>query len=135
MSCDRRITILYGVRLPQFSMEQWDDKLNDFLSTDFGLHSGIVGKCAEYNGINRTEVNSELLYEYLIDWKLLISCEYLDSDFLGDEILTIDGDETSDWRDLREISEQTFDMGVIGQLVSALFPLATPAPYLINWVI
>lgn len=135
MSCSRRITILYGVRLPQLSMEQWDDKLNDFLSTDFGLNSGIVGNCAEYNGIDRTEVNSELLYEYLIDWKMLINCEYLDSDFLGDEILTIDGDETSNWRDLREISEQTFDMGVIGQLVYALFPLATPAPYLINWVI
>lgn len=135
MSYDRRITILYGVRVPQLSMEQWDDKLNEFLSTDFGLNSGIVGNCAEYNGIDRTEVDSELLYEYLTDWKLLISCEFLDSDFLGDEIITIDGDEGSDWRDLREISEQTFDMGVIGQLVSALFPLATPAPYLINWVI
>lgn len=135
MSYDRRITILYGVRLPQLSMEQWDDKLNEFLSTDFGLNSGIVGNCAEYNGIDRKEVDSELLYEYLTDWKLLISCEFLDSDFLGDEIVTIDGDEGSNWRDLREISEQTFDMGVIGQLVSALFPLATPAPYLINWVI
>lgn len=135
MSYDRRITILYGVRLPQLSMEQWDDKLNEFLSTDFGLNSGIVGNCAEYNGIDRKEVDSELLYEYLTDWKLLITCEFLDSDFLGEEILTIDGDEGSNWRDLREISEQTFDMGVIGQLVSALFPLATPAPYLINWVI
>jgi len=135
MSYDRRITILYGVRLPQLSMEQWDDKLNEFLSTDFGLNSGIVGKCAEYNGIDRTEVNSELLYEYLIDWKMLISCEFLDSDFLGEEILTIDGDEASNWRDLREIREQTFDMGVIGQLVSTLFPLAAPMPYLINWVI
>ena len=135
MSYDRRITILYGVRLPQLSMAEWDEKLNEFLSTDFGLHSGIVGNCAEYNGIDRTEVDSELLYEYLTDWKLLISCEFLDSDFLGDEIVTIDGDEGSNWRDLREISEQTFDMGVIGQLVSALFLLATPAPYLINWVI
>jgi hypothetical protein len=26
-------------------------------------------------------------------------------------------------------------MGVIGQLVYALFPLSTPAPYLIDWVI
>lgn len=135
MSYDRRITILYGVRVPQLSMEQWEEKLNDFLSTDFGLNSGIVGKCAEYNGIDRTEVNSEILHEYLTDWKLLISCEFLDSDFLGEEILTIDGDEDADWRDLREISEQTFDMGVIGQLVYALFPLSTPAPYLINWVI
>ena len=135
MSYDRRITILYGVRVPQLSMEQWDEKLNDFLSTDFGLHSGIVGKCAEYNGIDRTEVNSELLYEYLTDWNLLISCEFLDSDFLGEEILTIGEDEGSDWRDLREISEQTFDMGIIGQLVYALFPLSTPAPYLIDWVI
>lgn len=135
MSYDRRITILYGVRLPQLSMEQWDDKLNEFLSTDFGLNSGIVGNCAEYNGIDRKEVDSELLYEYLTDWNLLISCEFLDSDFLGEEILTIGEDEGSDWRDLREISEQTFDMGVIGQLVYALFPLATPAPYLIDWVI
>lgn len=135
MSYDRRITILYGVRLPQLSMEQWDDKLNEFLSTDFGLNSGIVGNCAEYNGIDRKEVDSELLYEYLTDWKLLITCEFLDSDFLGEEILTIDGDEGSNWRDLREISEQTFDMGVIGQLVYALFPLSTPAPYLIDWVI
>ena len=114
MSYDRRVTILYGVRLPQLSMEQWDEKLNEFLSTDYGLNSGIVGNCAEYNGIDRKEVGSELLYEYLTDWKLLISCEFLDSDFLGDEIVTIDGDEGSNWRDLREISEQTFDMGVIG---------------------
>lgn len=135
MSYDRRITILYGVRLPQLSMAEWDEKLNEFLSTDFGLNSGIVGKCAEYNGIDRKEVDSELLYEYLTDWNLLISCEFLDSDFLGEEILTIGEDEGSDWRDLREISEQTFDMGVIGQLVSTLFPLATPAPYLIDWVI
>lgn len=135
MSYDRRITILYGIRLPQLSSEEWEEKLNDFLSTDFGLNSGIVGNCAEYNGIDRKEVDSELLYEYLIDWNLLISCEFLDSDFLGEEILTIGEDEGSDWRDLREISEQTFDMGVIGQLVSTLFPLATPAPYLIDWVI
>ena len=135
MSYDRRITILYGVRVPQFSREQWEEKLNDFLSTDFGLNSGIVGNCAEYNSIDRKEVDSELLYEYLADWNLLISCEFLDSDFLGEEILTIGEDEGSDWRDLREISEQTFDMGVIGQLVSTLFPLATPAPYLIDWVI
>lgn len=135
MSYDRRITILYGVRVPQFSMEEWEEKLNDFLSTDFGLNSGIVGNCAEYNGIDRKEVDSELLYEYLTDWNLLISCEFLDSDFLGEEILTIGEDEGSDWRDLREISEQTFDMGVIGQLISTLFPLATPAPYLIDWVI
>ena len=135
MSYNRRITVLYGARLPQLLIEQWEEKLNDFLSTDFGLNSGIVGNCAEYNGIDRKEVDSELLYEYLIDWNLLISCEFLDSDFLGEEILTIGEDEGSDWRDLREISEQTFDMGVIGQLVYALFPLSTPAPYLIDWVI
>ena len=135
MSYDRRITILYGVRVPQFSREPWEEKLNDFLSTDFGVNSGIVGNCAEYNSIDRKEVDSELLYEYLADWNLLISCEFLDSDFLGEEILTIGEDEGSDWRDLREISEQTFDMGVIGQLVYALFPLSTPAPYLIDWVI
>jgi hypothetical protein len=135
MSYNRRITVLYGVRLPQLSSEEWEEKLNDFLSTDFGLNSGIVGNCAEYNEIDRSEVDSELLYEYLTDWKLLINCEFLDSDFLGEEILTIYGDGDSDWRDLREISEQTFDMGVIGQLVYVLFPLATPMPYLINWVI
>lgn len=135
MSYDRRITILYGVRISQFSREEWEEKLNDFLSTDFGLHSGIVGNCAEYNGIDRTEVDSELLYEYIGETGYLISCEFLDSDFLGEKILTIEDDDGCNWRDLREISEQTFDMGVIGQLVYALFPLATPMPYLINWVI
>lgn len=135
MSYDRRITILYGVRFPQLSMEQWDDKLKEFLSTDFGLNSGIVGNCAEYNSIDRKEVDSELLYEYIYETGYLISDEFLDSDFLGENILTIEDDEGSNWRDLREISERTFDMGVIGQLVYALFPLATPAPYLIDWVI
>lgn len=135
MSYSRRITVLYGVRLPQFSMEQWEDKLNEFLSTDYGLNSGIVGNCAEYNSIDRSEVNSELLYEYIGETGYLINDEFLDSDFLGENVLTIEDDEGSNWRDLREISEQTFDMGVIGQLVYALFPLATPAPYLIDWVI
>ena len=135
MSYNRKITVLYGVRLPQLSRENWEEKLNDFLSTDFGLNSGIVGDCAEYNNIDRKEVDSELLYEYIGESGYLISDEFLDSDFLGENILTIEDDEGSNWRDLREISEQTFDMGVIGQLVSALFPLATPAPYLINWVI
>lgn len=135
MSYNRRITVLYGVRFPQLSREDWEGKLNDFLSTDFGLHSGIVGNCAEYNSIDRTEVNSELLYEYIGEAGYLISNEFLDSDFLGENVLTIEDDEDSNWRDLREISEQSFDMGIIGQLVYALFPLATPAPYLINWVI
>ena len=135
MSYKRRITVLYGVRLPQLLREQWEEKLNYFLSTDFGLNSGIVGNCAEYNGIDRKEVDSELLYEYIGETGYLISDEFLDSDFLGENILTIEDDEGSNWRDLREISEQTFDMGIIGQLVYALFPLATPAPYLIDWVI
>ena len=135
MSYNRRITVLYGVRLPQFSREQWEEKLNDFLSTDFGLNSGIVGNCAEYNGIDRKEVDSELLYEYIGETGYLISDEFLDSDFLGENVLTIEDNEGSNWRDLREVSEQAFDMGVIGQLVYALFPLSTPAPYLINWVI
>lgn len=135
MSYNRRITVLYGVRLPQFSREKWESMLNDFLSTDFGFHSGIVNKCAEYNEIDRSDVNSELLYEYISEAGYLINDEFLDSDFLGENILTIEDDEGSNWRDLREISEQTFDMGIIGQLVSALFPLTTPAPYLIDWVI
>ena len=135
MSYNRRITILYGVRLPQLSREQWEEKLNDFLSTDFGLNSGIVDNCAEYNDIDRKEVDSELLYEYIGETGYLINDEFLDSDFLGKNVLTIEDDEGSNWRDLREVSEQTFDMGVIGQLVYALFPLSTPAPYLINWVI
>ena len=135
MSYNRRITVLYGIRLPQLSMEQWEEKLNDFLSTDFGLNSGIVGDCAEYNSIDRKEVDSELLYEYIGESGYLISDEFLDSDFLGENVLTIEDDEGSNWRDLREISEQTFDMGIIGQLVYALFPLSTPAPYLIDWVI
>lgn len=135
MSYNRRITVLYGVRLPQLSREQWEDKLNDFLSTDFGFNSGIVGNCAEYNSIDRKEVDSELLYEYIYETGYLISDEFLDSDFLGENVLTIENDEGSNWRDLREISEQTFDMGIIGQLVYALFPLSTPAPYLIDWVI
>lgn len=135
MSYDRRITILYGVRLPQLSRAEWEDKLNEFLSTDFGLHSGIVAEVAEYEEIDRTEVDVDLLYEYISNADYLISCEFLDSDFLGEKILTIEDDDGCDWRDLREVSEQTFDMGVIGQLVYALFPLATPAPYIINWVI
>lgn len=135
MSYDRKITVLYGVRFPQLSRETWEEKLNDFLSTDFGLNRGIVGDCAEYNSIDRKEVDSELLYEYIGESGYLISDEFLDSDFLGENVLTIEDDEGSNWRDLREISEQTFDMGIIGQLVYALFPLATPAPYLINWVI
>ena len=110
-------------------------KLNDFLSTDFGLNSGIVGNCAEYNNIDRKEVDGELLYEYIGEADYLIYDEFLDSDFLGKNVLTIEDDEGSNWRDLREVSEQTFDMSVIGQLVYALFPLSTPAPYLINWVI
>lgn len=135
MSYNRRITVLYGVRLPQLSRGQWEEKLNDFLSTDFGLNSGIVGNCAEYNGIDRKKVDSELLYEYLGETGYLINDEFLDSDFLGKNVLTIEDDEGSNWRDLRKVNEQTFDMGVIGQLVYALFPLSTPAPYLINWVI
>ena len=135
MSYNRKITVLYGVRLPQLSRENWEEKLNDFLSTDFGLNSGIVGDCAEYNSIDRKKVDSELLYEYIGESGYLISDEFLDSDFLGENVLTIEDDEGSNWRDLREISEQTFDMGIIGQLVYALFPLSTPAPYLIDWVI
>lgn len=135
MSYNRRITVLYGVRLPQFSREQWEEKLNDFLSTRLGLNSEIVGNCAEYNDIDRKEVDGELLYEYLGETGYLINDEFLDSDFLGKNVLTIEDDEGSNWRDLREVSEQTFDMGVIGQLVYALFPHSTPAPYLINWVI
>ena len=135
MSYNRRITVLYGVRLPQLSREQWEEKLNDFLSTDFGLNSGIVGNCAEYNDIGRKEVDSELHYEYIGETGYLINDEFLDSDFLGKNVLTIEDDEGSNWRDSREVSEQTFDMGAIGQLVYALFPLSTPAPYLINWVI
>lgn len=135
MSYYKRITILYGVRVPQLSREQWEDKLKDFLSTDFGLYSGIVAEVAEYEGIDRTEVDVELLYEYITNAGYLVSCEFLDSEFLGEKMLTIEEDDECNWRDLREISEQTFDMGVIGQLVYALFPLITPAPYLINWVI
>ena len=135
MSYNKRITVLYGVRISPLSRDEWEDKLNDFLSTDFGLNSGIVAEVAEYEGIDRTEVDAELLYEYISNADYLISCEFLDSEFLGEKILTIEDDDPSNWRDLREISEQTFDMGCIGQLVYTLFPLATPAPYLINWVI
>ena len=135
MSYSKRITVLYGIRLPQLSRDEWENKLYDFLNSGFGLSSGIVAEVAEYEGISRIEVDSELLYEYLTSAGYLITCEFLDSDFLGEKILTIEDDEPSDWRDLREVSEQTFDMGIIGQLVYTLFPLATPAPYLINWVI
>lgn len=134
MSYNRRLTVLYGVRVPQLSRDEWETKLNDFI-TQGGIDSGVVGDCAESNMIDRSEVDGELLYEYLIEQSFLITCEFLDSDFLGENILTIDDDEGSSWRDLREVSEQTFDMGIIGQVVYALFPLNRIAPYLIDWVI
>ena len=134
MSYNRRLTVLYGVRVPQLSRDEWETKLNDFIR-EGGIDSGVVGDCAESNMIDRSEVDGELLYEYLIEQSFLITCEFLDSDFLGENILTIDDDEGSSWRDLREVSEQTFDMGTIGQVVYALFPLNKIAPYLIDWVI
>lgn len=134
MSYNRRLTVLYGVRVPQLSHAEWETKLNDFI-TQGGIDSGVVGDCAELDMIDRSEVDGELLYEYLVGQGYLITCEFLDSDFLGENILTIDDDEGSSWRDLREISEQTFDMGTIGQVVYALFPLNRIAPYLIDWVI
>lgn len=134
MSYNRNITVMYGVRVPQLSCAEWETKLNDFI-TQGGIDSGVVGDCAESNMIDRSEVDGELLYEYLIEHSFLITDEFLDSDFLGENVLTIGDDEGSSWRDLREISEQTFDMGTIGQVVYALFPLNRIAPYLIDWVI
>ena len=134
MSYNRNITVMYGVRVPQLSRTEWETKLNDFI-TQGGIDSGVVGDCAEDNMIDRSEVDGELLYEFLIEQNFLITCEFLDSDFLGENVLTISDDEGSSWRDLREVSEQTFDMGTIGQVVYALFPLNRIAPYLIDWVI
>lgn len=135
MGFERRVTFFYGVRLPQLSRNEWENKLKDFLSTDFGQHSGIVEKCMEYNEIDRSEIDEEYLFEFLNEWGYLLSCEFLDSDFLGEELLTFGEYENCSWRDMREVTEQTFSVGVIGQLINALFPSAQLAPYLINWVI
>lgn len=135
MGFEQRVTFFYGVRLPQLSRQEWEDKLKDFLSTEVGRYSGIVSKCMEYNNIERSEVEEELLYEFLTDYGYLLTCEFLDSDFLGEMIFTFEEYEECGWRDMREITEQTFDVGVIGQLIYTLFPSAKLAPYLINWVI
>lgn len=135
MGFEQRVTFFYGVRLPQLSRQEWENKLKDFLSTEFGRYSGIVSKCLEYHNIERSEVDEEFLYEFLTDYGFLLTCEFLDSDFLGEMLLTYDEYEECGWRDMREITEQTFYVGVIGQLIYALFPSAKLAPYMINWVI
>ena len=135
MGFEQRVTFFYGVRLPQLSRQEWEDKLKDFLSTEFGRYSGIVSKCMEYHDIERSEIDEEFLYEFLTDYGYLLTCEFLDSDFLGEEILTYGENEHCGWCDMREITEQTFGVGVIGQLIYALFPSAKLVPYLINWVI
>ena len=75
MSYNRRITVLYGVRLPQFSREQWEEKLNDFLSTDFGLNSGIVGNCAELTANCFMNISSTGIYLSVANFSTAIFSE------------------------------------------------------------
>lgn len=134
MSFFRNITILYGVRIPQLSRDEWENKLNTFL-TEGGRDATITNDCAEYHNMENSEVDGELLYEYLNDLGYLITCEFLNSDFLGNSVITIGDDENSQWYDLNNIPELNYPLGVINSLIQSIFPDEKISTYLIDWVI
>jgi len=134
MSFSRHITVLYGIRIPQLSCDEWENRLNIFL-TQGGIDTTIVNDCAEYHNIEKSEVDAELLYEYLVDHDYLIPCEFLNSNFLGISVIRIGDDENPSWYDLNNIPELNYPLGIINSIIQSIFPDEKISTYLIDWVI
>lgn len=131
MSYSSFVTIIRGIRLPS---DKWYDFYNELWEFSANHSSDLIGAAAEYHNKNRKEIDGDYLQEYLGNTNKLIWSEFLDSFFLGIDLLTIEVYGENRSFNLAEFTgiSKTIDDDLIGEFINEYYKNYPIADYLVE---
>lgn len=130
MSYSSFVSMIRGIKI-----DDWNKFYDSLWEFSANHDSDLIGEAAEYHNIDREEVDGDHLREYLSDSGKLIDSQYLDGQFLGFNLLTIEVYGDNKYFDLEAITgiSKTIDEDAIGEFIKTYYKDYPVRDWLVEW--
>lgn len=134
MSYERRITILDGIEVPNFSRKEFEYLFDDYIKNY--SNAEIIRRCADYFSYeNIKDITIDDFYDYLCDNGIILADEFLDCIYIGKKIFEIGSEKGSFAKDITTLEPFPTIPNYIFDFIQKCFPEYHISRYIINWVL